>query len=92
MPWFKYGDYLKHCDQPCYDEVLATGSPVAYQGIYQCSRCSGEIVMRPGQRLPEHAECNALGKVGWRLIVFADSKPKWSGTLKNPNWTEDVDI
>ena len=94
MPWFKYGDYLQRCDDSCYDVLHASDAWVVFPGIYQCNVCQGEVARDVGSQLPRHEACVArMGTnsgVGWRMLAFADSKPKWAGILTNPAWPDIV--
>jgi DNA-directed RNA polymerase subunit RPC12/RpoP len=52
---------------------------VPHSGIYRCMGCGREVVAEESRKLPpqnHHEHSSAQGKIRWRMIVYADHKPK----------------
>lgn len=76
MAQYKYGEYLKKSDHTAYDSNLAPGTAAPNPGIYRCVVCGDEIGIAKGHILPpqnHHQHAPGLGKIEWRLLVFAQS-------------------
>jgi hypothetical protein len=79
MALYKNGDYLVHTLDPVFDQLLAPGAAVPRSGIYRCTGCGREVASNQNDPLPpqnHHQHPLNVGPIRWRLIVFADHRPK----------------
>jgi len=59
-----------------FDAVHDPGVAAPHAGIYRCVGCGYEIGMQRGHILPSqsHPHNASLGKIKWKLLVFAQQK------------------
>ncbi len=76
MALYKYSQHLKQSGDVAFDKKHAPGDEAPYPGIYRCVVCGDEIGIAKGHTLPpqnHHQHASGLGKIEWRLLVFAQS-------------------
>lgn len=81
MATYQYSEFVFQVGNEAFDKIGAPGVPAQWSGIYRCSGCGREEVVRAGKPLPSdihHPHSADHGPVLWRLIVYADQKPKAS--------------
>lgn len=79
MALYKYNEYLKKTEEAAYDTIYKPGATTPFSGIYRCMGCHREVVSEEGKPLPpqnHHQHTIAQGAIRWRLIVYADHRPK----------------
>ncbi len=79
MAMYKYGAYLTKSDDKIFDDLTGPGQTVPRSGIYRCEGCGREISSTEGLTMPpqnHHQHTYAQGTIRWRLIVYADHRPK----------------
>lgn len=81
MAWYKYKEFLHQFtgEGNAYDRVYEPGEIPPHSGIYRCEGCGREIVAEENRQFPpqnHHQHSTSQGKIRWRLIVYADHKPK----------------
>jgi hypothetical protein len=79
MAIYKYVHFLQHSDEAIYDNIYNPGAVTPVSGIYRCEGCGREVVSEEGRPLPpqnHHQHTAAQGSIRWRLVVFADHRPK----------------
>jgi hypothetical protein len=79
MASYKYPNYLVQDQSAEFDREHHPGQTVPYSGIYMCMGCGKEIASNEGQPFPpqnHHQHTIAQGHVRWKLITYADHKPK----------------
>lgn len=79
MALYKHAEYLTQNDDPIFDEVRGPGQPAPRSGIYRCMGCHREAACNEGEPLPpqnHHQHTQNQGSIRWRLIVYADHRPK----------------
>jgi hypothetical protein len=79
MALYKYGAYLGESQDSVFDAVYSPGTVPPHSGIYRCMGCHREVVAEEGRLLPpqnHHQHTTSQGSIRWRLIVYADHRPK----------------
>ncbi|UVO30689.1 hypothetical protein [Bradyrhizobium arachidis] len=79
MAIYKDASYLQQSSSEAFDQDYGPGAAAPHAGIYRCMGCHLEIGIAAGHVLPpqgHHAHTPAQGSIRWRLIVYADHKPK----------------
>ena len=79
MALYKYAHYLQKSEEAAYDKEYGPGATGPYSGIYRCMGCHREAACNEGNPLPpqnHHQHTQAQGSIRWKLIVYADHKPK----------------
>jgi hypothetical protein len=79
MALFKSLDYLRQLNDEAFYTDHEPGEIAAHSGIYRCMGCGREIVLDENEPLPvdnHHAHTINQLAIRWRLIVYADHKPK----------------
>jgi hypothetical protein len=79
MAIYKYQAFLTQTQEAIYDQVNHPGTATPFSGIYRCEGCGREAVSTHPHPLPpqnHHEHTVAQGAIRWRLIVFADHRPK----------------
>lgn len=77
MAQYKYTEYLAQSNHSAYDELHEPGSTCPNSGIYRCESCGDEIASNKGNPFPpqnHHQHPPAVGRIRWKLIVFAQQK------------------
>lgn len=76
MALYKYQKYVKPGTGDAFDQTHTPGTNTQYSGIYRCEVCGDEIASNKNNPLPpqnHHQHKPSLGKIRWRLIVFAET-------------------
>jgi hypothetical protein len=79
MALFKDSRYFKQSHDRAFDVDYNPGGATPHSGIYRCMGCGREIVSEEGRPFPpqnHHQHSVAQGRIRWRLIAYADHKPK----------------
>jgi hypothetical protein len=79
MAEYKYSAYLSVDTSAEFDKTHSPGTPAPFSGVYRCMGCGREVASNVGQPLPpqnHHQHSTAQGAITWRLVVWADHKPK----------------
>lgn len=79
MAIYKDKNFLSQSDEKVFDEEHKPGQTPPLSGIYRCMGCGREIVAEEARQFPpqnHHTHTSAQGAIRWRLIVFADHRPK----------------
>lgn len=79
MANYKYARYLIESQETLYDQIHSPGAQTAFAGIYRCEGCGREVVSEHAKPLPpqnHHQHTVAQGNIRWRLIAYADHRPK----------------
>jgi hypothetical protein len=79
MALYKYGAYLTESQDASFDSTHKPGATPPHSGIYRCMGCGREIVAEEGRQFPpqnHHQHSTQQGAVLWRMIVYADHRPK----------------
>ena len=79
MALYKYSQFVGIDQSDVFDGVHSPGQAAPRSGIYRCEGCGREAVSTEGHPLPpqNHHEHSPLqGYIRWRLIVYADHRPK----------------
>jgi hypothetical protein len=79
MALYKHSGFLSHSMASGFDTVSTPGKVTPHSGIYRCVGCGREIVSEDTKPLPpqnHHQHTVAQGTIRWRLVVYADHKPK----------------
>ena len=79
MAIYKDASYLQQSSSEAFDQHYEPGAAATHAGIYRCMGCHREIGIAAGNVLPplgHHAHTTSQGSIRWRLIVYADHKPK----------------
>jgi hypothetical protein len=79
MAIYKYAEYLTKSEEAVYDNVCKPGTVAPLSGIYRCMGCHREVASNQIQPLPpqnHHQHTEGQGDIRWRLIVYADHRPK----------------
>ena len=79
MATYQDAEYLTNLPHSAFDETYEAGSVAPFSGIYRCMGCHIEITSEVGSALsslhhPQHRPDQ--GKIRWRLIAYADHRPK----------------
>ena len=76
----KYGAYLTQSSEAdTFEKVYHPSTTTPLSGIYRCMTCGREAVStadHPLQAQNHHQHAQRQGAILWRLIVFADHRPK----------------
>jgi hypothetical protein len=76
---YKYLHYLTHSQEEAYEVDHRPGDAAPFAGIYRCMGCHTEEPVGERQPLPphnHHPHTPTQGAIRWRLIVYADHRPK----------------
>ena len=79
MAIYKEVSYISQLANPIFDEEHAPGAPAPREGIYRCVGCGREVTAAEDMPLPapeHHAHGATESGLMWKLIVFADHRPK----------------
>jgi len=79
MAIYKEGSYLTQLGNAIFDEEHPPGDLAPRAGIYRCLGCGREITAAEDATLPQsehHTHTPREGLPRWKLIVFADHRPK----------------
>jgi hypothetical protein len=79
MASYKHAQYLTKNESGVFDLNHQPGTPTPFSGIYRCMGCGREDVSTETHPMPpqnRHQHTMAQGAIRWRLIVYADHKPK----------------
>lgn len=79
MAFYKSGSYLQLINDSSFDAEHRPGSTTPFSGIYRCMGCGREMVSEADKPFPSqnyHQHAPAQGAIRWKLIVFADHRPK----------------
>jgi hypothetical protein len=79
MAIYKDGSFLTQLGHSVFDEEHPPGDLAPRAGIYQCTGCGREVTAGEDVPLPapeHHAHTPTDGMPRWKLIVFADHRPK----------------
>ncbi len=79
MAMYKDGSFLTHSLDGVFDGDNHPGSTAPRSGIYRCMGCGREITSEESHPLPpqnHHQHGVGQGAIRWRLIVYADHRPK----------------
>ena len=79
MAFYKNPAFVVQVKQNAFDAEYDPGAAVPHSGIYRCTGCGREIVAEEARKFPpqnHHEHPTTEGKIRWRLIVYADHKPK----------------
>lgn len=79
MAMYKDGVFLTQSHDGVFDGDNHPGSAASRSGIYRCMGCGREITSEENHPLPpqnHHQHGAGQGSIRWRLIVYADHRPK----------------
>jgi hypothetical protein len=79
MALYKYKGYLDMNNDQIFDAITQPSYPAPRSGIYRCEGCGRECSSTEGLPLPpqnHHQHTPSQGTIRWRLIVYADHRPK----------------
>ena len=79
MALYKHATFLGQSQHEVFDQVRHPGTATPYSGIYRCENCGREITSEAQNPLPpqsHHQHAPGQGEILWRLVVYADHKPK----------------
>jgi hypothetical protein len=76
MALFKYDIYASKTAGNVFDELYIPFMAAPRAGIYRCLGCGRETVCKEGDALPVHPHEHGMKRKRWRLIVYADHRPK----------------
>jgi hypothetical protein len=79
MALYKYAEYLAKSDDASFDGIHRPGQTPPHSGIYGSTGCGREVVAEEGRQLPpqnHHQHTTQQGEIRWRMIVYADHRPK----------------
>ena len=79
MALYKEAQYLTASTDEAFDSHYLPGAAVPHSGIYRCAGCGREIVAEEARQFPpqnHHQHTVAQGPTRWKMIVYADHKPK----------------
>ncbi len=78
MATYKYDAYVAKSTSTAFDGALSPGNAASHSGIYRCLGCGREVTSEEGNPLPpqNHHQHSTDAKILWRLIAYADHKPK----------------
>jgi hypothetical protein len=79
MAIYKHIQHLSHSNEDEFDKEHGPGSTTPLSGIYRCMGCGREVVSEEGKPFPpqnHHQHSFQQGSIRWKLIVFADHRPK----------------
>ena len=78
MAIVKDGIHLWQSTCEAFEEEQPPGAVALWTGIYACQGCNHEIASNEGELLPppSHHHHASLEAIRWKLIVYADQRPK----------------
>jgi hypothetical protein len=79
MAAYKYAALLRLNLTNVFDRLYPPGTRVPYSGIYRCRGCGREVASNESEPLPpqnHHQHTIRQGLIRWRLVVYADHRPK----------------
>ena len=79
MASYKTASYLAKSESETFDAINNPGAATPFSGIYRCTGCGKEIVSEEQKPLPpqnHHQHTASQGEIRWKMIVYADHKPK----------------
>jgi hypothetical protein len=79
MALYRYIAFLQTSTEAVYDTIFNPGQAAPVSGIYRCMGCGREVASNQNQPLPpqnHHQHTTEQGAIRWRLIVYADHRPK----------------
>jgi hypothetical protein len=79
MALYKYDQFVGRDLSAIFDEVHSPGQTAPRSGVYRCEGCGREASSTEGHPLPpqsHHMHTPDQGSIRWRLIVYADHRPK----------------
>jgi hypothetical protein len=79
MATYKYPQFLAQVNHDAFDTLHLPGQVPPFSGIYRCQGCGREVVAEQARQLPpqnHHQHSPQQGMVRWRLITYADHRPK----------------
>jgi hypothetical protein len=79
MALYKYDEYVRKDQSAVFDDLSHPSTAAPRSGIYRCMGCGREASSTEGHPLPpqnHHEHSTAQGAIRWRLIVYADHRPK----------------
>jgi hypothetical protein len=79
MALYKSSSYIQQSDDPVFDQEHKPGGTTPRSGVYRCMGCGREVVSEENKPLPpqnHHQHTAAEGTIRWRMIVYADHRPK----------------
>lgn len=79
MAIYKDSTILTHSVDQNFDSVHQPGSATPFSAVYRCVGCGREIVSEEGRPFPpqnHHQHTQAQGAIRWRMVVYADHRPK----------------
>lgn len=79
MASYKYASNLTKSESDEFDKEYGPGKIVPFSGIYRCIGCGREIASNENDPFPpqnHHQHTQAQDAIRWRLIVYANHKPK----------------
>jgi hypothetical protein len=76
MAMFKDSANMHVTADPQFDQIHNPGATAPHSGIYRCIGCGHEIGISRGRVLPSesHPHAPSLGKIQWKLLVYAQPK------------------
>lgn len=78
MALYKYARFLGKSEDAVFDNIYEPGNAAPHSGIYRCEGCGREVASNKTEPLPpqnHHQHSTQDGRIRWRLVVFADSRP-----------------
>lgn len=79
MAMYKEGKYLTESQDAVFDTDHTPGTAAPRSGIYRCMGCGKEVASNQNEPLPSQnhdQHDQSKGAIRWRLIVYADHRPK----------------
>lgn len=79
MALYKQGEFLARSQDAVFDVDHKPGNHAPHSGIYRCMGCGREASSEENKPLPpqnHHQHDPTQGPIRWRLIVYADHRPK----------------
>jgi hypothetical protein len=79
MALYKHSTLLAQSQDAAFDLEHRPGASTPHSGIYRCAGCGREVTSEEGNPLPpqnHHQHAANQGAVRWRMVVYADHKPK----------------
>jgi hypothetical protein len=79
MALYKHVQYLTQTNDAAFDLDHKPGQLAPFSAIYRCMGCQKEVASNQHQPLPpqnDHQHTPQQGAIRWRMIVYADHKPK----------------
>jgi hypothetical protein len=79
MALYKSAVYLTQSNDDSFDADLTPGATTPHSATYRCMGCGREVVSEANKPLPpqnHHQHSTSQGRIRWRMIVYADHRPK----------------